>query len=285
MNTLRKASLLGLVALAAVSMAQDKKTLRLTLKPGMVVTHTSVTDGKFTIAGPADQTVNNKTTMTQEFAFDAGEAGWFKFNCTTTDFKSEGEQMDMGMGATSPEEIAAAVKKVKFAGEVNELGSVRNVAVQGQDNLDMMTKQMMNSVTDQMNQIGFFAMVLPQEEVGVGSKWTKTYDMAKSMEAIPFFKNVAGKMPVEFTLEAFESRDGMELAKVKAFMDGKATFDLDFGGGGGSGSMTTTSNGTIWINLATGLPVSSDTKLANNIDFGMGTMQQEMSIKGTFKVK
>lgn len=284
MNLYHRTLVIALVALAPFAHAQDKKTIRLVLKPGLVISHTSVTDGKFALTGPADQEFKTKTTFTQDFKFDAGADGWFTFVATTTEFKNEGDAMDMGGVGMTPEDIAAAIKKVKMNGEVNSQGTTRNIAVAGDDGLDMMSKQMMTGISDQMSQLGFFSMSYPEDAIAVGAKWTKPYDLSKSLAAIPFFSNVKGSAPTEYTLEAFEVIDGVEVARIKTFTDGKATFELSMGGGG-SGSMTTTASGLVWVNLATGIPVKSDSKVASTIDFGMGNMQQEMSIKSTVIVK
>lgn len=278
---LRLTTLIALAAVGSLSFAQDKKTLRLVLQPGMVFSSTSVTDGKFAMTGPMDQEFKNKTTMTQRFSFEAGTEGWLKFLVATTDFKMEGDDMSMGMGGDV--DVAGAVKGVKVAGEVDGRGMTRNVAVSGSDKLDMMTKQTMEGIADRMTQIGLMSMYFPEEAVGVGSKWTKELDLAKTLSAIPFFTNTKGTAPIEFTIEAFEAVDGKDTAKILIFTDGKVTFDLAMGGSG-SGSMTMTSRGYVWVDTATGLPVKSETKLANNIDFGMGTMQQEISITATGKV-
>ena len=284
MNALKRCSILALVVLASLAQAQDKKTIRLTVKPGTVMTSTSVTDGKFAMTGPADQTVNNKTTMVQQYKFDKGSEGWLKFLIETTEFKMEGEQFNMGTPIDT-DQIIAQAKKVKISGEVNEMGSARNVELTGAEDMEMGTKQMMTSISDRISQIGLMSMFYPVEGVGVGSIWKKEIDLGKSLAAIPFFTDVNGKAPVEFTVEAFEKVDDKDTAKIKVFIDGRVTFGMNFGGGDTKGSMTTTSAGHVWIDLATGLPVKSDTKMANNIDFGVGTMQQEMSITTTTAVK
>ncbi len=284
MKHIKSTSILALIVLAGLSFAQDKKVLRLAVKPGTTFSHVSVTTGKFALTGVGDQEFKTKTTFGQDFSFENGTDGWLKFTATTTEFKSEGDQMDMGGAGVSPEDIAAAVKKVKFSGEVNNLGSTRNIALANDDGLDMMTKQMMSSITDQMSQLGFFAMSFPEDGVAVGTKWKKDYDLAKSLAGIPFFSNVKGASPTEYTVEAFETVEGKNTARIKTFSDGKATFELSMGGGG-SGSLTTTSSGMVWVDLETGLPVKSETKLASTIDFGMGTMQQEMSISSKMTAK
>ena len=285
MNALKRCSILALVVLAACAQAQDKKTIRLNVKPGTVMTSTSVTDGKFAMTGPADQTVNNKTTMVQQYKFDAGSEGWMKFLIETTDFKMEGEQFNMGTEINT-DQIIAQAKKVKISGEVNNVGAARNVVLSGADDMEMGTKQMMSSISDRISQIGLLSMYFPDEGVTVGTTWKKEIDLAKSLAAIPFFTDVNGKAPVEFTVEGFENVEGKDTAKIKVFLDGRVTFGLNFGGGGDSkGNMSTTSSSHVWIDLATGLPVKSDTKMANNIDFGMGTMQQEMSVTTTTTVK
>jgi len=285
MNALKRCSILALVVLASLAQAQDKKTIRLNVKPGTVMTSTSVTDGKFAMTGPADQTVNNKTTMVQQYKFDAGSDGWMKFLIETTEFKMEGEQFNMGTEVNT-DQIIAQAKKVKISGEVNNVGAARNVVLAGADDMEMGTKQMMSSISDRISQIGLLSMYFPEEGVAVGTTWKKEIDLAKSLAAISFFTDVSGKAPVEFTVEAFENVDGKDTAKIKVFLDGRVTFGLNFGGGGDTkGNMSTTSSSHVWIDLATGLPVKSDTKMANNIDFGMGTMQQEMSITTTTAVK
>ncbi|MBS1722944.1 MAG: hypothetical protein JSS66_08335 [Armatimonadetes bacterium] len=278
-----KSLLFVCLACAVVSAnAQDTKTLRFNIAPGTTLASTSVTDSKFVISGPMDQEAKNKTTIVQEYKFDSGADGWLKFLLTTTDFKMEGDDLNFGMGGGATD-MAAAVKSVKVNGEVNNLGKTRNVAAGGVDQLDMMTKQMLSSIIDRINQIGLLMMSYPEEAVGVGSKWKVDMNLGKALEAIPFFENCKGTAPVEFTLESFEKLDGKDVAKVKVFIDGKVTFDLQ--GGQGSGNMSTTSAGNVWIDLATGIPSKGETKMANAIDFGMGNLQQEMTITSTVSVK
>ncbi len=283
MNAFKRTALIALVALAAVAMAQDKATLRLNVKPGMTLAQTTVSDGTFSISGPTDQEMKNKTTMVQTFKFEEGTEGWVKFGVETTDFKMEGDSMDMG-GGTDPDQIAAMAKKVKLTGEVNDRGATRNVAISGADDLDMTSKQMMTSVADRMSQIGFMEMFFPDEAISVGSTWKRELDLAKTLSSIPFFQNVKGTAPVEFTVEAFEKVGDKDTVKIKVFTDGKVTFELSMGGGG-DGNMSLTSNGEVWVDLATGLPIKSTGKMANDIDFGMGHMQQQMTITSKIDFK
>jgi hypothetical protein len=181
--------------------------------------------------------------------------------------------------------MIAKAKKVKISGEVDNTGSTRNVALTGADDMDMSTKQIMASISDRITQVGLMSMFFPKDAVSVGTVWKKEIDLGKSLEAIPVFKDISGKAPVEFTVEAFEKVDEKDTARIKVFIDGKVTFNLNIGSGDTAGNMTTTSSSHVWIDLATGLPVKSDTKMASLVDFGVGTMQQEMSIVTTVAVK
>lgn len=219
-----------------------------------------------TFSGMMDSNMATKTTMTQAYKFDKAEEGWWKFDLSTTDFKLDGDLGMPGM-ASDPTAMIEAVKKVKVGGEVNNLGKARNVKVGGDDSLDMMTKGMMAANIEYLSQVGFMSILFPEAPVAVGTKWKSDFDMSKIMEANGggFLTNAKGNVPIEFEVLAFEEVEGKKAVKIQVFSDGKVTFDSQ---GGGSGTMTTTSKGNLWLDLATGLPIKSDTKLANNIDVG-----------------
>jgi len=262
-------------AMAQATAVPDKRTLRLNLTPGTSITMKTVTDGTMSISVQGnDNEIKSKITMGQKTDVSAGDGGWLKFLLQTTEFKMEGDSMDMGMGGGG--DPATAMKAVKIEGEFDQMGATRNVKVADDDKLDMMTKQSVTTLAEQWSQIGFMAVTFPKDAVGAGDKWTKEMDLGKVMGSNPMISNAAGKAPMEFTVEGFEKVDGKDAAKIKVFMDAKVTFDI--AAAGSSGTMTMTSNGFIWIDLATGVTIKGESKMANNIDFGMGTMQQNMSI-------
>lgn len=288
MNMLRKSSKLAAFALlgvlASVSQAQDSYSLRLALEAGKTLEVKTVSSTKMSFTGPIDQSMNTKTTMVQAYKFDKGDEGWWKFDLSTTDIKLEGDQGMPGMNA-DPSAMVESVKKVKVSGDVNNLGKTRNVKVGGDDQLDMMTKGLVASNIEYLTQIGFLSITFPEAPVSVGTKWKSDFDMAKILEANGggFLTNAKGVVPIEFEVLGFEDLDGVKTAKIQVFLDGKVTFDSSMGG---SGTMTTTSKGNMWLNLATGLPVKSDTKLANNIDIGgQMTITQEVDINTTSEIK
>lgn len=270
--------------MVAAAHAQDSYKVRLTLEPGKTLNVTTVSQTKMAFTGPIEQEMSTKTTMVQAYKFDAGTDGWWKIAMSTVDFKMEGG-MDMPGMQADPAQIVEAVKKVKVTAEVNNLGQARNVKMEGDQELDMTTKGMTASMSEYLSQIGFMGMQYPEEAISVGSKWSKTFDMAKILEANSggFLTNASGKMPVEFEVLGFEDVNGVKAAKIQVFTDGKVTFDSQMGG---SGTMSTTSKGTVWVNVATGLPIKTDSKMANNIDIG-GQMNitQEMSINTTTELK
>lgn len=258
--------------------------MRLALEPGKTLHVTTVSETKMAFTGPIEQEMSTKSTMVQAYKFDAGADGWWKIAMTTVDFKMEGG-MDMPGMQTDPAQILDAVKKVKVTAEVNNLGQARNVKMEGDQDLDMTTKGMTASMSEYLSQIGFMGLQFPEESLAVGSKWSKSFDMAKILEANSggFLSNAKGTMPVEFEVLGFEDVNGVKTAKIQVFSDGKVTFDSQMGG---SGTMSTTSKGNVWVNVANGLPIKSDTKMANNIDIG-GQMNitQEMSINSTTELK
>ncbi|MBS1714628.1 MAG: hypothetical protein JST30_09865 [Armatimonadetes bacterium] len=262
-------------AMAQTAAVPEKKVLRLNLAAGNSITMKTVTDGVMNLSVQGnDNEMKSKITMVNKTDVSAGDGTWLKFILQTTDFKMEGDTMDMGMGGgTDP---ATAMKAVKIQGEFDPTGTTRNVTIADDDKLDMMTKQSMSSMLEQWSQIGFMALTFPKDAVGVGDKWTKELDLGKVMGSNPMISNAAGKAPMEFTIEAFEKVDAMDTVKIKVFMDAKATFDI--AAAGSSGSMTMTSNGFVWVDLATGVTVKGESKMANNIDFGVGSMQQNMTI-------
>lgn len=286
LETLMNRTLLTLVAVSVVALshAQESHKLRYAVDVAKSLSVTTTSSTKMAFTGPIEQTMETKTTLVQSYKFEKGEEGWWKFNMAVTDFKLDGDAGMMGMGA-DPESMAAAVKKVKLFGEFNDMGKTRGVKMDGDDNLDMMTKGTFASISEYFNQVGFMSSHFPEEEVAVGAKWKSQIDMAKIMEANGggFLSNAQGVLPIEYELLAFEDVNGTKTAKVQVFTDGKVTFDSQMGGGG---TMSMTSKGTAWIDLATGLPVKSDTKMANNIDIG-GQMNitQELSIVTTSEVK
>ena len=263
--------------LVSVASAQETHTLRLVLEPGKTLSVTTVSDTKMAFTGPMDQEMKTKTTLVQNYKFDKGPEGWWTFDIQTADFKMDGDAGMPQMGG-DPATMIESVKKVKVGGEVNALGKTRNVKVAGDDSLDMMTKGMMASIVEQLMQVGFMSLNFPEAAVGVGTKWKADFDMAKVLEANSggFLSNAKGNVPLEFEVLGFETVDGKKTAKIQVFSDGKVTFDSSMGG---SGTMSTTSKGNLWIDLATGLAMKSDTKMANNIDVaGQINIAQEMTI-------
>lgn len=275
---------LALAALTATAHAQESHVLRLALEAGKTLSVTTVSDTKMAFTGPMEQEIKTKTTMLQNYKFDKSDEGWWKFDIETADFKMEGDAGMPGM-AGDPQSMIDAVKKVKLGGEVNNLGKTRNVKVAGDDSLDMMTKGMIATMAEHLTQVGFMAMVFPEAAVSVGTKWKAEFNMAKVMEANGggFLTNAKGDVPIEFEVLGFEEVNGKKAVKVQVFSDGKVTFDSSMGG---SGTMATTSKGNLWLDLATGLPIKSDTKMANNIDIGgMMNIAQEMAISTTAELK
>jgi|GEM_PF-1731930 len=286
MNNMHRKMAFVALAFSAITIANAQEThvLRLALEGGKTLAVTTVSDTKMAFTGPMEQEMKTKTTMVQNYKFDKSEEGWWKFDVFTSDFKMDGDAGIPGMGG-DPTTMVEAVKKVKFGGEVNNLGKTRNVKVSGDESLDMMTKGMMATMVENLTQIGFLAIMFPEAAVGVGTKWKAEFDMAKVMEANGggFLTNAKGMVPIEFEVLSFEDLAGKKVVKIQVFSDGKVTFDSSMGG---SGTMSTTSKGNLWIDLATGLPVKSDTKLANNIDIG-GQMNiaQDLTINTTSEVR
>lgn len=282
--TSRVALVATALSMMVAAQAQDTYKMRLALEAGKALHVTTVSSTKMAFTGPIEQEMNTKTTMVQAYKFDQGTDGWWKVALTTVDFKMDGDAGMPGMSA-DPAAILDAVKKVKISAEINNLGQARNVKLEGDQDLDMMTKGMTASVSEYLAQIGFMGVQFPEEAVGVGTKWKKEFDMAKILEANGggFLSNAKGMMPIEFEVLGFEDVNGVKAAKIQIFTDGKVTFDSQMGG---SGTMSTTSKGTTWINVATGLPIKSETKMANNIDIGgQMNISQEMSINSTTEIK
>ena len=281
MTKFHKTSFLAVFALANAltvsASAQESHTLRLALEAGKTLSVTTVSDTKMAFTGAVDQEMNTKTTMIQDYKFDQSGEGWWKFDLSTRDFKLDGDATMPG-AASDPSAMIEAVKKVKVGGEVNSVGKARNVKIDGQDSLDPMTKGMIAATIEYLQQIGFMSIVFPEAPVAVGTKWKTDFDMSKILEANGggFLTNAKGNVPIEFEVLGFEDVDGKKAAKIQVFHDGKVTFDSTMGG---SGTMTTTSKGNLWIDLATGLPLKGDTKLANNIDIGgQFNISQEISV-------
>lgn len=278
------ASIALTVALAHLANAQETHALRLAIEAGKTLAVTTVSSTKMAFTGPMDQTMETKTTMVQNYKFDKGPEGWLTFDVSVGEFKMEG---DAGMPGMAPDADAmvAAIKKVKLGGQVNNLGKTKDVKMSGDTDLDMMTKGMMAAALESMNQVGFMAISFPEAPVGVGSKWKTDFDMAKILEANGggFLSNAKGVVPMEFEVLAFEDVNGKKTAKIQVFTDGKVTFDSQMGG---SGTMSTTSKGSMWLDLATGLIVKTDTKMANNIDIGgQFNISQDTAVVVTAEVK
>jgi hypothetical protein len=247
--------ILGALAAAAVlAFAQDSFTMRAKPAAGSNLTVTTASTMKMAFSGMMEQEINSKTTVTQKVGFAAGDSGWTKFDIQTTDVKMEGDSMAAAMGqGPSAEDIAKAVKEVKIAGEFDETGKTRNVAITGLNEGDFSARGIVESDFQALAQLGFMGLNWPKDPVKVGSKWTSEFDFAKILEAnsMGFLTNIVGKMPVEFEVLGFEQIDGKTYAKVKSFMDGKVTFDV--AQAGSTGNMTVTSVGTTWVDVTDGV--------------------------------
>jgi hypothetical protein len=278
-RTITRISLfLSLVALGAGAFAQDTApVLRLKVEPGTKLNMSTSTETKMAFSGMMDQTINSKSKMGQSLSFEGGEGGWLKFVIATTEFSMESDGQ-MGPAPVDPAEMAEQIKKVKIVGEVNELGQSRGVGIVNEENLDQMSKSVMSSTVASMSQLGFMGVSFPEGGLSVGQTWDKEFDMAKVVEdnSMGFLSNVQGKMPVKFEVLGFEEVGGSKVVKMKSFMDGKVTFDVSMMGS--TGNMTTTSVGHIWIDLATGLVVKAESEMANMMDMGQLTIQQETKI-------
>ncbi len=284
MRTLRSVVIVAALVAGTMAQAQSGQPLRFNVAPGSSYAMTSVTSMKMAFSGMMDREMTTKSTVSQTLKFDAGEGAWLKFTLSTSDFKTEGEQMMEGMGP-SPDEMAAAFKNVRTVGEVGPNGGTRNVKLEGTDGLDMMTKGMVTRIVEGVSQLGLLGLTFPDGPVEVGTEWKANFDMAKTLgdSMMGMAQDVKGDFPYVFTVEAFEAVDGAPHAKVKVFTDGKATFRVQGPGGEGDGNMTMTSLGHMWIDLATGLPTKSATEMAMTIDIGMLQITQEMKIDTTLK--
>ncbi|MCW5936210.1 MAG: hypothetical protein KIT11_02750 [Fimbriimonadaceae bacterium] len=235
------------------------------------------TDMKMSFSGMMDREMKMKTDTSQNIDFGADADGWSKFTITTTDIKMAGDDPGQGMGG-DPQDMVDGLKKVKIVGEVNQRGGTRNVQLADADSLDPMSQGAMVRSVEQFTQLGFFGLEFPEDDVSVGTKWSKEMDMKKLLEAsmMGMAQDIQGKLPTTFEVEGFEDVDGQPHAKVKFFSDGKATFNINVGSGDTAGSMSITVLGHSWISLGTGMPTKSVSETALMIDMGMLQIQQEM---------
>jgi hypothetical protein len=270
-----------IIALAAVGgsvLAQDAApVLRLKVEPGTKLGLTTKSETKMSFAGMMEQTVNSTTTLGQSLVFQQGEGGWLKFEILTTEFSMESDGQ-MGPMPVDPATIGEQLKKTKIIGEVDERGQSRGVTLSNAEELDQMGKSILTSTVASTAQLGFMGVAFPEEGLTVGQTWDKEFDMAQIVEdnSMGFLSNVQGKIPVKFEVAGFEDVSGSRTVKIKSFMDGSVTFDVSMMGS--QGNMNMTSVGHVWIDLATGLVVKAETEMANTMDMGQLTIQQETKV-------
>jgi hypothetical protein len=148
--------------------------------------------------------------------------------------------------------------------------------IKGNASGDPVASSMLNGMAAGMGGLTTF----PKEPVGVGSKWSSEMDVSK-MKMMPGMK-MGGKLPVKMTLKRFESRAGKRCAVVEIVTSGTMTMSMGQSGAG-SGSSRIHSVATLWLEVATGVPIEMTTK-ADNLTT-IGAMKMAQSTTTTMKLK
>lgn len=265
---------IGLFATAALLVVaaggQDSALVKLKFAKDTSLKYKTTTAMKMDVMG---QTMDMGMEMTQSMSVLSQKDGWTTLKVVTDDMKATGE------GAADVGSALEGAKGIVMQLEVDELGNTRAIALQGKDNVDPMTIQMVEGSMRAAQAVGFMGFNFPKDGITVGTKWNLELDAAKMIPKNEMISSVTGKFPVAFEVIGFEDLEGKRHAKIKTTITGTATMGL----GGPVGDMTMTmtmqSTGTSWVDVATGFLTKSESVAQNDSDFGMGTMSQQISTK------
>lgn len=216
-------------------------------------------------------------TMTQVVQVVKRTGANHRIKTTITDVKSSGggEQM-----ASMHSQIQKSLKGSTIEADYASTGKVSNMKTGGTENAQMM--KMMRSLD-----IGFMGMMYPGKAVAVGAIWNGSIDMKKILADIPGANMMkvtsGGTFPVRYKLAGVKNVGGKQMATIAVSVNGNMSLTMDMPNQGGQQGqkmdmkLALTSNGTIQVNTANGLPTYS----TSNSTMKMNMMGMDMTQKIT----
>lgn len=268
--SLLSAGLVAAALLGVVAAGQDSTVIKLKFGKDTVLKYKTDVSTRMDIMG---QTMEMSTVTTQTTKVVAQKDGWSTLNITTDDIKVEGEGADMLGGSMD------SMKGMVIKLDVDESGATRNFAFADATNLDPMTKQMMEGTLKGSQAAGYMGVSFPKEGVKVGTKWNIVLDAEKMFGKNEMVTSVTGKIPADYEVVGFEDIAGKRHVKVNVKLSGNVAMAIASPAGDMSASVKLSSNSTMYVETATGFVTKSDGVMQSDIDFGMGTMTQQVSTK------
>ncbi len=269
-KTLIAVGLATVAFVAVVAAGQDADVIKLKFAKDTVLKYKTDVTTRMDIMG---QSMEMGTTTTQTTTVESQKDGWTTLNIKTDEIKSTGEQADM-MGANLDSMKGLVIKL-----DVDESGMTRNFAFANAANMDPMTKQMMEGSLKATQATGYMGVSFPKEGIKVGSKWNTVLDASKLFGTNEMITAVNGKIPADYEVVGFEDVEGKRNVKVKIKLAGTVTMAIASPAGDMNATVKLQSDTTSFIETATGFLSKSEGLMNSDIDFGMGTMTQQVSTK------
>lgn len=275
-HSIYASSLLAVFVAASAVALNLPQASKLRVKPAadkpyiIKTTSNSVTE----LSGMMTQTIKADVTSTQKLTFGAATDGWSKATLENQEatFKTDAEIP--GMDATAAEK---ALKEMAFEMEVSEKGEVRNYKMIRGNKEDMMMASMLNQGQDIMTQVGLNGISYPDDEVAVGTKWSKVVDITKIMNdnSMGMMTAKDAKMPMAYEVTAIKMVDGKSVAEIKLTSDTTIELELAIPGAEGPGKVKMVTDSLFTVDLESGMVVKIKSTITSVSDFGIITVNSK----------